>query len=581
MGMNGHDQASYQNGLRESKVPGDFIIIKSTQGLWYENPYWKTDANETLESNKLLGLYHYSEGTGAKDEANYFYTKVKPYIGRAVLALDWESGSNKSFNSGMVNYCLTFLDELVRLSKVDPIIYMSEFVTKSYDWTPVAKKYKLWVASYGKNDKQIGYKSSSELTVPTCGAWGKNVSIYQYTSNGYLENWGKALDLNHAYLTREEWKKMATPKTETTAKTESIAKAETTKYYRDVVVKNMVSWLGKSVSDGSHEAIVDLYNTISPLPVSYKVKYTDAWCATTVSAAFHKAGYNKIFPLECSCPRMITKAKEMGIWVENDKYVPNIGDCVLYDWEDSGSGDNTGNPDHIGMVEKVSGDTITVIEGNMGYGYVGRRNIKVNGKYIRGYVTPKFTSDTEAKPTTSTSDKGGSSEKDKSTANDKLTTAQIKTMQVMLNACGYSCGSVDGKLGTKTLSAIKKFQEKVEIKVDGIYGSITKSKLEAKYKNVLKKLSATSKTVYGVSNKTEPNKTKMISYGKVVNAPDKLNVRTGAGTSYKKCTFSPLGNGTKVEVFDAKLDSKGNNWYYVKYGEKFGFASSSFISLYQ
>jgi len=43
------------------------------------------------------------------------------------------------------------------------------------------------------------------------------------------------------------------------------------------------------------------------------------------------------------------------------------------------------------MVEKVDGNTITVIEGNMGSpSHVGRRTISVNQKNIRGYVTPKF-----------------------------------------------------------------------------------------------------------------------------------------------------------------------------------------------
>jgi len=29
----------------------------------------------------------------------------------------------------------------------------------------------------------------------------------------------------------------------------------------------------------------------------------------------------------------------------------------MYDWQDSGIGDNTGNPDHVGIVTKVTGIT--------------------------------------------------------------------------------------------------------------------------------------------------------------------------------------------------------------------------------
>ena len=52
-------------------------------------------------------------------------------------------------------------------------------------------------------------------------------------------------------------------------------------------------------------------------------------------------------------------------------------------------GDNTGWPDHVGIVESVSGSTMKVIEGNMSDA-VGRRTLKVNGRYIRGYGVPKF-----------------------------------------------------------------------------------------------------------------------------------------------------------------------------------------------
>ena len=40
-------------------------------------------------------------------------------------------------------------------------------------------------------------------------------------------------------------------------------------------------------------------------------------------------------------------------------------------------------------MEKVSGNTITVIEGNKNDA-VGRRTLRVNGRYIRGYGIPKY-----------------------------------------------------------------------------------------------------------------------------------------------------------------------------------------------
>lgn len=161
-------------------------------------------------------------------------------------------------------------------------------------------------------------------------------------------------------------------------------------YDRNIVVAQIRTWIGANQGDSTHKTIIDTYNAHKPLPAGYTVKYTDAWCATTVSAAAIAVGYGDIYPLECSCNRMITKAKNMGIWVESDDYIPAPGDLILYDWQDSGSGDCTGNSEHVGMVECINGNVITVIEGNKSK-KCDRRQILVNGRYIRGYVTPKFT----------------------------------------------------------------------------------------------------------------------------------------------------------------------------------------------
>lgn len=164
---------------------------------------------------------------------------------------------------------------------------------------------------------------------------------------------------------------------------------------RQKIVSIMQSWVGLKRSDRSHAPIIDIYNGNRPLPRGYKVTYSDAYCATTTSAAAIKAGYTDIVPLECSCYYLIEKAKAMGIWQENDAYIPDPGDEVLYDWDDGANyatTDNKGAPEHVGMVEAVSGSTIKVIEGNMSGGVVGRRNLQVNGRYIRGFICPNYAS---------------------------------------------------------------------------------------------------------------------------------------------------------------------------------------------
>jgi len=170
--------------------------------------------------------------------------------------------------------------------------------------------------------------------------------------------------------------------------------------YASKVVEQAQAWIGRKESDGTHKEIIDLYNSHKPLARSYKVKYTDSWCATFVSAVAIKLGYTKIIPTECSCQNMIGLFKIMGCWIENENRTPNAGDIIFYDWQDSGFGDNKGWSDHVGIVEKVANGTITIIEGNYNNS-VKRRTLAVNGKFIRGYGVPRY--DAEANGTTTPS----------------------------------------------------------------------------------------------------------------------------------------------------------------------------------
>ena len=89
---------------------------------------------------------------------------------------------------------------------------------------------------------------------------------------------------------------------------------------------------------------------------------------------------------------MINLFKNMKCWIEDESIIPSIGMIIFYDWQDNGVGDNRGYSDHVGIVESVKGDIITVIEGNMSDA-VGRRTLKVNAKYIRGYGAPNYFTD--------------------------------------------------------------------------------------------------------------------------------------------------------------------------------------------
>lgn len=160
---------------------------------------------------------------------------------------------------------------------------------------------------------------------------------------------------------------------------------------RQRVVDIAVAWYGRKEADGSHRVIIDTYNGHAPLARGYKVKYTDAWCATFGSSVAIVAGYTDIIPTECGCGQMIALFQALNRWVENDAYLPDPGDYVFYDWDDNGVGDCTGWPEHVGIVVFVTGNKIKVIEGNKNNA-VEYRELTVNGRYIRGYGIPDYAS---------------------------------------------------------------------------------------------------------------------------------------------------------------------------------------------
>lgn len=238
---------------------------------------------------------------------------------------------------------------------------------------------------------------------------------------------------------------------------------------REKIVAQARSWLGCKESDGTHRKIIDVYNADKPLPRGYKVSYIDAWCATFVTACAIKCGATDIIPKECSCNKMIELFKKLGCWVENDSHVPAVGDIMFYDWDDTGKGDNVGVSDHVGIVEKVSGDTVTVIEGNYNNA-CKRRTMKVDGRYIRGYGVPKYEEDPASVvanvsislPILRKGSKG----------------AAVKALQALLNGYGFTDANekalaIDGNFGTATLYALKAYQTAKGLEVDGYCGKQT------------------------------------------------------------------------------------------------------------
>ena len=389
MALNGVDISS-NNSVDVKKIPYDFCIVKATQGTTYINPdFYKIDT--VLGMGKLAGCYHYVGGGGAAAEAKFFYNKVKKYIGKAIMAIDWESVQNSAWND--VTYLKTLMDEFYRLSGVKPFLYTSKSIVPLVASVGSAG-YPLWCAQYASNNTVYGYQSKPWTDGGSFGTFGKAV-IHQYTGAGRLSGYNSNLDLNIFYGTAADWKKYA-QKTGKVAEAGKSAGATAGDSAAQPVTAGMIlgifrNWINNS---NAHTDVVNTYNSHKPLALGYTLSMYNAWCDATVSAAFIKANaVDLIGGTECGVERHTKLFKAAGIWNEDGNITPKAGDIIVFNWDDD-TQPNDGFSDHIGIVEAVTGKTITTIEGNSNNA-VRRCYYTVGDGNIRGYARPKYGAETK------------------------------------------------------------------------------------------------------------------------------------------------------------------------------------------
>lgn len=430
------------NAVKRSGV--EFVILREG----YRNTI---DAKflEYVKQCKAVGLeifavYHFSYALNeseAKQEAAFCIENMKKAgLGKEVeVFFDFEYDTvKKAASKGVLlnrpecnKHTLAFCEEVKRLGYTPGIYTNLDYYKNWYDIS-ILSRYKIWLADYTGG--------------PDYNCW-----IQQYSSKGSVPGIKGNVDLNYLYddmasILQNQEGKLRAPES------------------RNEVVRLAQSWIGKNEADGSFKSIIDIYNSHSPLPRGYKMKYTDSWCACTWSALAIQLGYTDIMPIEVSCIQLINKAKEMGIWQENDGYMPKPGDAILYDWQDNGNGDNTAQPDHVGVVDyvNVSEGYFTVVEGNYSDS-VKKRTMSINGKFIRGFICPKYTDNTVVTESTA-----------KSTKDVKILALEVisglwgtgAARKKALEASGYNYAEVQAKVNeilkspSKTYSTTCRYGEK-------------------------------------------------------------------------------------------------------------------------
>lgn len=384
--IKGIDVSKWQGVIDWAKVAGDgvkFAMIrlgyggKSGAACGVDNFYQK-NVEGALANEIAVGCYFYSYALnveGAKKEAAFVIQQLARYKGRILypIAFDIEDKTQAGLGKKVLTDMVTAFCSALEAAGYYASFYCNADWARNHLDMQALARFDFWLAQWTASPTYTGH----------------TFNMWQSSSKGRVAGISGDVDMDTAFVDYEEEIK----KNKLNGYTGSVTAPEKQEGEnmsdRQKFINAAASYIGCKEADGSHRQIIDIYNGHKPLARGYTVKYTDAWCATFVSAVAIKCGLTAIIPTECGCGQMIQLFQKLGAWKENDAYTPQPGDIIFYDWDDSGAGDNTGWPDHVGIVESVNGSTIKVIEGNISDS-VGRRTMQVNGRYIRGYGLPKF-----------------------------------------------------------------------------------------------------------------------------------------------------------------------------------------------
>lgn len=216
-------------------------------------------------------------------------------------------------------------------------------------------------------------------------------------------------------------------------------------------------------------AIEQLGNDYTTYCKDMGYNYRIEWCACFISWLAEKLGITDIIPVDMSCNSQISKFKNMGVWHTDRNF--QSGDIIYYDWDRLG---DSRPADHVGIIEKVSNEKLTVIEGNNGSfpnDRVKRREINSASTLIYGYARPEY-------PVTGSAN-GSDVDISLPTVRKGDSGNVVKILQAFLVAYEYNIGKygIDGDFGFDTESAVRQFQKKSGIEVDGIVGKDTWAEL--------------------------------------------------------------------------------------------------------
>lgn len=291
MSLNGIDISNYQAGIDLAKVKADFVIVKATESTGYLSPSFNAQISGARKAGKLLGIYHFMDGSDPIKQADFFLKKIGNNVNDAILFLDFE-GSGLGNANGIAR-AKKWLDYVTAKTGKKPMLYTSLSWENAIDFSPIAKAdYGFWIAQYNNYNKVYGYQPRKPYGNLK---YIKSMAIFQYTSSGRLSGYNGNLDFDVFYGDRNAWLAYAKGKKVTTTTATKKPAPVPSKHSYSVSGKSLDQMAGdviaKKVGDGATRTkLLGGYASAVQSVVNYKLKAISGATLNQQLAAQVKAG---------------------------------------------------------------------------------------------------------------------------------------------------------------------------------------------------------------------------------------------------------------------------------------------------
>lgn len=151
----------------------------------------------------------------------------------------------------------------------------------------------------------------------------------------------------------------------------------------NTILNEARKYIGTLEGSAQHYHILDVYNSIEPIPQGVYMKEHHDWCDVFITFLAIQTGATDIIGRECGVQRHIEIFKGFGIWIPGSSVVPKPGYIITFDW------DQDYFADHIGIVESVGNGIVNTIEGNSA-DMVRRNQYQIGDTRILGYASPRY-----------------------------------------------------------------------------------------------------------------------------------------------------------------------------------------------